>query len=195
VRRPETRSDDELLCERGPGVAGAAFAVFYERHERPMLAYFRRRGATPELAADLAAETFARALASRYRFKPRRRAGTASPGGDASVAWLYGIAANVLSHSIRRGQVESRARVRLGLPDLVLDDTALEAIALLGTESGATSALEGLPADQRAAIHARILDERTYPEIAAALRCSQAVVRKRVSRGLAALRRQLEEPA
>ena len=39
----------------------------------------------------------------------------------------------------------------------------------------------------------RIVEERTYPEIAVELRCSEMVVRKRVSRGLSRLRRQLEE--
>jgi RNA polymerase sigma-70 factor (ECF subfamily) len=48
--------------------------------------------------------------------------------------------------------------------------------------------LETLPAEQREAIQAHHLDERGYAEIAAELRCSQSVVRKRVSRGLAALR-------
>jgi RNA polymerase sigma-70 factor (ECF subfamily) len=38
-----------------------------------------------------------------------------------------------------------------------------------------------------------ILDERSYPEIAAELRCSENVIRKRVSRGLARLRPLLEE--
>jgi DNA-directed RNA polymerase specialized sigma24 family protein len=38
-----------------------------------------------------------------------------------------------------------------------------------------------------------VVDERGYPEIARDLRCSEAVVRRRVSRGLAALRDQVEE--
>lgn len=183
------RSDDELLTERRPGVAGPAFAEFYARHEHAILAYFRRRTSTPELAADLAAETFAQALASRGRFKPRGRS------TDSSVAWLYGIAKNVLSHSIRRGQVEDRARSRLGLPRLQLNDEALEAILEMGTETGVQAALEHLPPEQREAVHARIVDERTYPEIATELRCSEAVIRKRVSRGLTNLRRNLEESA
>src|SRR5438876_349331 len=87
-----SRTDEELLAERRPGVAGAAFAEFYARHERMVLAYFARRVSRGELAADLAAETFAQALASRGRFR-----------GGTAVGWLFGIAANVLSHSARRG--------------------------------------------------------------------------------------------
>ncbi len=51
--------------------------------------------------------------------------------------------------------------------------------------------LDGLPADQREAIVARVLDEREYDDISRTLKCSEAVARKRVSRGLATLRRQL----
>jgi DNA-directed RNA polymerase specialized sigma24 family protein len=52
--------------------------------------------------------------------------------------------------------------------------------------------MDGLPAAQRDAVRARIVDERDYGEIAMDLRCSEAVVRKRVSRGLAAMRERLE---
>jgi RNA polymerase sigma-70 factor (ECF subfamily) len=38
-----------------------------------------------------------------------------------------------------------------------------------------------------------VVDERDYPDIARDLRCSEAVVRERVSRGLTALRDELEE--
>jgi RNA polymerase sigma-70 factor (ECF subfamily) len=52
--------------------------------------------------------------------------------------------------------------------------------------------LDGLPAEQRDAVRERVLEERDYPEIAARLRCSEQVVRKRVSRGLTALRARME---
>ena len=51
---------------------------------------------------------------------------------------------------------------------------------------------ESLPADQRDAVQARIVEERPYPEIARELRTSEMVVRKRVSRGLATLRERME---
>jgi len=45
-----------------------------------------------------------------------------------------------------------------------------------------------LPADQLQALRARVIDEREYDEIARDLDCSEAVVRKRVSRALSTLR-------
>jgi DNA-directed RNA polymerase specialized sigma24 family protein len=48
------------------------------------------------------------------------------------------------------------------------------------------------PADQRAAVLARVLEEQDYAEIAATARTSESVIRKRVSRGLAGLRTRME---
>jgi RNA polymerase sigma-70 factor (ECF subfamily) len=53
-------------------------------------------------------------------------------------------------------------------------------------------ALADMPADQREAVIRRVVLEQEYPELAEGLRCSQQVARKRVSRGLAFLRRGLE---
>ena len=50
-----------------------------------------------------------------------------------------------------------------------------------------------LPADQLQTLTARVIDGREYAEIAAQLKCSESVVRKRVSRGLAELRTRLKE--
>ncbi|MBA3263516.1 MAG: hypothetical protein H0T69_13805 [Thermoleophilaceae bacterium] len=53
--------------------------------------------------------------------------------------------------------------------------------------------VDGLVPAQGEAIRARIVEERDYSEIAKDLRCSEAVIRKRVSRGLASLRDRMEE--
>ena len=54
-------------------------------------------------------------------------------------------------------------------------------------------ALASLPSEQRSVLLARVVDERDYAEIASEVECSQAVVRQRVSRGLASLRAQFSE--
>jgi RNA polymerase sigma-70 factor (ECF subfamily) len=174
-------SDDELLraTKRDP----AAFAAFYRRYEERMLRYFLSRVGDAEVAADLAAETFAAALVSAPRYRPRR---------EPAVAWLFGIARNTLAMSRRRGRVEARARQRLGMPELVLTDEVVERIEALAGE--AVGLVDGLPAEQGEAVRARVVDERDYSDIAKDLRCSEAVVRKRVSRGLAAMRERMKEP-
>src|SRR5207249_1212933 len=64
----EQRSDTELLV--AARTCSEPFGVFYERHIASVLAFFRRRVPGPEEAFDLAAETFAAALASVPRFEP-----------------------------------------------------------------------------------------------------------------------------
>jgi RNA polymerase sigma-70 factor (ECF subfamily) len=76
----------------------------------------------------------------------------------------------------------------------MLLDEDLERITAIGDrELEVRRLLATLPEDQRAAITARVIDDRPYPDVAAELRCSQLVVRKRVSRGFATLRAGLEE--
>jgi RNA polymerase sigma factor (sigma-70 family) len=159
-----------------------AFAAFYRRHEDRILCYFLARVGDPEVAADLTAETFAAALASAPRFRPRR---------EPAVAWLFGIAGNTLAMSRRRGKVEARARRRLGMAPMVLTDETIERVAAL--DRTALELVEALPADQQDAVRARVIDERDYADIAKDMRCSEAVVRKRVSRGLKRLKANLEE--
>jgi RNA polymerase sigma factor (sigma-70 family) len=178
-----SESDDRLLV--AAAVDPGAFAEFYGRYERAMLAFFMRRTREPELAADLTAEVFAAALAAVARFRP---------GGAPASAWLFGIAQHKLAKSRRRGVVEDRARRRLGMPPLVLADADIEQIeGLAGDGSNVVGLFEGLPAALREAVGARVLEERSYEEIAGKLKCSPALVRKRVSRGLARLRDELED--
>ncbi len=183
-RRDDPRSDEELLAAT-PGDA-EAFAAFYRRHLRSVLAYLVHRTGRRDLAADLAAETFAAALQALPRFEPR-------PGQ--ARGWLFAIAHSKLADSARRGAVADRSRRELGMPARELTDPDLErAEELLDAERMATdlgALLADLPAEQREALLARVVDERDYREIAAQWRCSEAVVRQRVSRGLSALRRRL----
>ncbi len=179
----ESESDDHVLAASASDPR--AFSTFYRRYERPVLAYFVRRTRDPEVAADLTAEVFASALAACSRYRPNR-----APAS----AWLFAIAQHKLARSRRRGVVEARARRRLGMDPISLDDEDLERIeALAGEDDAGLRLLAELPPEQRDAVRARVLEDRSYEEIASELRCSTAVVRKRVSRGLARLRDQFGE--
>jgi RNA polymerase sigma-70 factor (ECF subfamily) len=182
----EQLSDEDLLAATPK--RAEAFGAFYRRHERAMLVFFLRRTASAEVAADLTAEVFAAALGSARRFRP---------GSKPAIAWLFGIANNKLASSRNRGRVEERARKRLSAEPLVLTDDALERVEELADTERAAEIIEQqlaqLPADQRDALRAHILDDRDYEEIAGELDCSQAVVRQRVSRGLKTLRVKLSE--
>jgi RNA polymerase sigma-70 factor (ECF subfamily) len=157
-------------------------AGLYEQHERRVLRYLLRRTGDPELAADLCAETFAAALVAQ-------RSGREQPRVPA--AWLIGIAEHKLADALRRRRVDDRARRELGMRELVLERDDIDAIARLEDEDMLEVLLAGLAPEQRAAVVARVVDERAYDDIAAELRCSEQVVRKRVSRGLQAIRARL----
>lgn len=75
-----------------------------------------------------------------------------------------------------------------------LEEESLARLVAADGDRWVAEMLERLPPDQRDAVRARVLDERAYSAIAGQLRCSELVVRKRVSRGLAALRQQVKEP-
>ena len=177
-------TSDEDLLQSTPDDANA-FAEFYRRYEKTLVLYFVRRVGAADLAVDLTAETFAAALASAKRFKPQ--------GEDSAARWLFGIAGHVLSRSLRRKQVEDRARRRIGTPPLALTDDLLDRIDGFAHGEEAMTLLAELPAAQREAIGERVIKERDYDEIARDLSCSEAVVRQRVSRGLSTLRARMEE--
>jgi len=159
---------------------GEAFAAFYRRHAGVVVAFLARRLDSYELVADLAGETFAAALLACERYRP---------GEAPALAWLLGIASNKLRESVRRGRVDRRARERLGIPPLGLDDEGLARVQELADDGErALALLERLPAAQRDAVRRRVLEERSYPELAAELGCSQQVARQYVSRGLRRLR-------
>ena len=179
-----SRPDTALLRAARAG-DHTAFAEFYKRRRALLLAYLRPRVPDAEAAADLMSESFAAALLA-VRDEER-------PIADEPVAWLLVIARNKLIDSLRRGRVEQAARDRLALEPLEIDDDDILRIDALANGLDLTATLaELLPSEQHAALRARIVDERPYPEIATELRCSEAVVRKRVSRALKTLRTHLE---
>jgi RNA polymerase sigma-70 factor (ECF subfamily) len=153
---------------------------------RRITAFHLARSHEAQDAADLTAETFAAALAALHRYDPAR--------GE-PIAWLFGIARNCLSSLRRRGAVDQRARRRMGLTRLELDDAALEQVeAAASAELIRVELREGfdaLPPDQRDAVVLRVLLDHDYAEVASASGVSEAVARKRVSRGLSAMRARL----
>ena len=176
---PVNLSDEELLSS-APSASPDALALLYRRHEPGVLAYFVRRvDGNPEVAADLTAQTFLHVVEGRGRFR-------GSKPGDAT-AWMYGIAAHVLSRHWRRKGAESRRHQRLISELTPLDDAQAAEIDRLTEDGPLMEALAHLPATQREAVHAYVLGDRTYDEIADAASIGPAAARKRVSRGLAAL--------
>jgi RNA polymerase sigma-70 factor (ECF subfamily) len=185
MRRVSERDDATLLAAAADGDE-RAFEAFYRRHLAAVTGFHLRRTGRTEVAFDLTAETFAAVVVSCGAFDPARGSAT---------GWLFAIAAHKLRDSLRRGRVEATARERLRHEPIALQDADLERVEELASsadEGRLAALLEDLPGDQRAALLARVVDERPYEEIAAELSCSEAVVRQRVHRGLRRLRSGLE---
>ncbi len=157
--------------------------MFYRRYERFVAGYLIRRGADPHLAADLTAEVFAAAYLSAPGFRD---------GPEPAAAWLVGIARNKLLRSFRQARAEASSLRRLGIERIEESQDSISALEHL-RDLGALELLAELPEDQRAAVHARVLDQFDYDEIARAANVSPVVARKRVSRGLATLRERITE--
>lgn len=110
-----TATDSDLLLAAPRNAA--AFGEFYDRHEEAVLVFMLRRTPTPETAADLTAETFAAALCSAKRY---------SRTGAPATAWLFTIANRALSASYRKQRVTDRARRKLSVPRIAIDDDTAE---------------------------------------------------------------------
>ena len=132
---------------------------------------------------DLAAEMFAAALASVPRF----------------YTWscfppaLVERARHKFNEALRTSRIQDEARRALAMQPIELDDEAIEILEDDSLRSGGRAPRDPGGRAARAAITAHHVEERGYDEIASELRCSESVVRKRVSRGLAAMRAQLRD--
>jgi RNA polymerase sigma factor (sigma-70 family) len=186
VERRETGSDEELLTA---SVRQAdLFVDFYDRALPGLLAYFARRTFDAQIAADLTAETLADAFASRRRFRER--------GLGSASAWLYTIAGRKLGRYLRRLSVDDAARRRLGMQriELALDDVERieELMDFDQVSREVRQAFDMLRPDQREAVRLRVIEGRSYDDVARALGCTEQTARARVSRGLKRLAAQLD---
>jgi RNA polymerase sigma-70 factor (ECF subfamily) len=176
-------SDESLLAATRAGDADA-FGVFFARHSRVVLRFVRRRVGSAELAADLTAETFAAALIAVHRDHARD-----VPDG---AAWLCGIARFKIIDSYRDARQQDAARQQLRLERITIEDDDIKAIdRLAGADAPLSVALDQLSAGERAAVVERVVLDRDYSQIAHDTHNSEAAIRKRVSRGLARLRKEM----
>jgi RNA polymerase sigma factor (sigma-70 family) len=158
----------------------SAFADVYDAQARQLLIFFIRRTFDVEVATDLTAETFAQAFEHRGRYRG---------SSDAEAAgWLYGIARHQLGRYLRRGVVERKSVARLGLriPAMTGDDyeRIVELAGLSELRERVADAFSGLAVGERDALRLRVIDERSYSDVAAALGVSEQTARARVSRAL-----------
>jgi RNA polymerase sigma factor (sigma-70 family) len=177
-----SRSDAELLGDQER--PADAFAVLYRRHVSSVLRFVAARGADADTAADIVAETFMIALAKRGRYRPQH---------SSARLWLLGIAARELA-DVHRHSVRDRERQRrLAQEPIELTTADRESYnPHVGCPIDLRELLGSLPDAQRLAVAGRVMQDQEYADIARQLGLSEPATRKVVSRGLAAMRAQLE---
>ena len=164
-----------------------SFGRFYDRTNATVLRYFVLRTGSAATSADLTSETFAGALEGLHRFDPAKGTGR---------GWLTGIARHVLQQYLRREEVSTRARRKLGIrfPEAVhLDLDRIDALVdLRARAADLGEAIHSLPEGMRDAVLLRVVEELPYDEIAVRLGCTAGSARVRVCRGLDRLEAFLE---
>lgn len=160
----------------------AAFTEIVRSHYPTLLACARRRLTNPQDAEDAVQEAFLRAY--------RRLRSFGSEGDWRLGAWLNTILGNVCLDILSRRHpsapydesVDRRPDERPDAAELISDTVVLDAIA---------RAIATLPQSQRSAFLLRMVDDRPYDEVAAALGITEDNARARVARARSALQRAL----
>ena len=152
------------------------------------MVFVARRTLDVAVAADLMAESFALALCAWSRLEGR---------SDEEVrAWLFTVARRQVSRYLRRARIERRAIKRLGIRVPVVDEDDLALIekraGLAELRAALAHELERLTGEQQEALRLRVVEDRSYEEVARMLGVSEQAARARVSRGLRALGKALD---
>lgn len=171
-----------------PLTAPRGFVDLYRRESPMLLTFCARRVLDAETALDLVAETFAQAFKGRASFK-----GTTH---EEARGWLLTIARRQIARYLEKGALDRRLVERVGFsvpamaPDEIAEVEQRAGLAQLRATLGAE--LAKLSEDQREALRLRVVEERSYDEVARSLGVTEATARARVSRGLRAMSAALE---
>lgn len=152
------------------------FAELYSRYAQDVFRFAYYLSGTRELAEDIAAETFARALTAADHVKP-----------GSIKAYLLAIARNLfLDWARTQGRTTALSNEQLETAD---QKPGPEVITAGRLELDATrAALQHVPEPQRAALLMAAVDGLPHDQIAAALGCSTAAVKVRIHRARLRLR-------
>lgn len=176
----DRRSDDEIVALARKRIAD--FAPLYERHAMAIYGYCFNQTRDSELANDLTAQVFTRAIERLHQYRPR--------AGATFRAWLFGIARNMVVDHWRRHR-PTRPLERW-LEAVVTGDPGPEEIALHRVQMDTLlDALDHLPERYRDIVELRLAG-LTAPEIAHALGMSLSAMKSAQTRAYRQLRARLQ---
>jgi len=163
-----------------------AFERLYREHVEAVQRFVTRRVDDPYLAADLTADVFVAVIESAGSYRRSR--------GE-PVAWLYGIARNVVAGEQRRERKELRMAARIRGRELVDDDDLATLYELIDCETAGRELhreLNQLPVGERAVLELVALDGLSVSEAAQALGIGAVAARVRLHRARRRLRSRLD---
>ncbi len=176
--------DEQDLVERARDDPDA-FAELYRRYVDRIHAYAIRRTGSRDLAEDITAITFEKALAGFHRF--RWRSGGIAP-------WLFRIAANELADHYRREARQSGDRAARAI-DRIHDRTVVDDLGPVENEADASRlrvALDGLNPRYQRALTLRYLSDLDHEAAARAMGLAKPVFAVLLHRAAAALRKAID---
>lgn len=164
----ESSTDEELMQAYQNGVDGA-FDLLFQRHSHRVYGFLMNHLKNRAAADDVFQATFLKLHQARRHYDP----------SFPFAPWLFTVCKNVLTdHARKRSRIREDSSEEL--ISKAVDETTLE--------SSPAVDLDGLTAQQKAAIELRYHDDLQFDEIARRLETSPANVRKLISRGIAKLK-------
>jgi RNA polymerase sigma-70 factor, ECF subfamily len=177
-------SDSQLEEERQFILAAqrelSNFAVLYERYADQIFAYCYTLTKDKELAEDVTAATFAKAMEELPRFEWR---------GVPYSAWLYRVAANQVSRQRRQPQT-----LELHDEHFASSQDPLEVMLGRGRDGEIRAAVAELPRDQREVVVLRFGGGLRNKEISEIMGRSEGAIKLLTFRALTTLRNVLGAP-
>jgi RNA polymerase sigma-70 factor (ECF subfamily) len=188
AKRIRQRGFEEVFVQEPAQIASdpEAFARFYREHVEAVQRFVARRVDDPYLAADLTAEVFVAVIESAGSYRRSR--------GE-PVAWLYGIARNVVAGERRRNAKELRTAALVRGRELLDEDDLAALHERIDRESAARALhaeLTRLPAGERAVLELVALDGLSAGEAGRALGIGAVAARVRLHRARRRLRSGLD---
>lgn len=179
--------DAELMLRVREGDE-ASFSLLLERHRNPVIHFLYRMVQNQAVAEELAQEVFLRVYRSRETYEPTAKFTT----------WLFRIATHLALNWIRdhrneRQQTSLDGEVLEGAARQVADRVPSIEQRLVRNARLAEirTAIETLPAKQRAAVLMHKYEELDYTQIAQVLECSESAVKSLLFRAYETLRLRL----
>lgn len=165
-----------------------AWSAILHNHGVAILRLAQRLTGDKSLCDDVCQETLLQIRTHAGRFRPPERAQEVEAAARGWVMCIaYRTAVGMLRVSVRRSQNEAQARRE----QAAQSNTELDSLLTSEQLAWVRNEIAGLPDLLRSAVCLHFYGEMSYPELSAALECSEKAARKRVERGVQQLRTRL----